>query len=215
MSARARRTWLVAAAVVLVVAAIAVWRGTAAPGGAAASPTAGTPSATSTTSPGTPSASPSQSAAATPARPSSSPTRSGPAAPPEKPSAAPLDDEVTPAKGVTATVDRIERVSGKGSGPGEIDGPAVRFRVTLDNGTSRDVSLVGTVVNAYFGPAETPAIQLSEPAGEPFPQEVAAGRSATGTFVFLLPADESPMTVELFLSGRAEPVRWSGEIPSA
>lgn len=122
------------------------------------------------------------------------------------PDAAPASGTVSSAVGapaevapsVTVTVDLLEAVQGDGSGPGQIDGPSVRFTVRVSNGSDAELSLVGAVVNAYFGAAQTPGVQLSGSGSSPLPTTVGAGADATGTYVFLLPPDATTTRVEVY-----------------
>lgn len=100
-------------------------------------------------------------------------------------------DEPAPIDGgVTVALDDLEAVEGEASMPGEIAGPSLRFTVTFTNDSDEAYSLLGAVTNVYYGADQIPAIELAEPGGEPFPQEVAAGKSVTGTFVYNVPTDQ-------------------------
>jgi hypothetical protein len=119
-------------------------------------------------------------------------------------------------KELTAAVVRSEAVAGKADGPGEIGGPAVRFTVRITNTTGAPVSLADTVVNAYYGSAETPAVQLRMPGGVDFPTSVADGGSATGVFVFNIPsASRSSVKVTVDTSVRNPVIAFQGSAPRA
>lgn len=197
----------VLAAVVVALVVAALVRADGGEPGAAASPT---PSPTAS-----PSASPSVSqspvvAGATTegAAPGGTATAAPDAAAPVTvpPAAAPASGTVSSAVGapaevaprVTVTVDSLEAIQGDGDGPGEVDGPSVRFTVRVSNGSDAELSLVGAVVNAYFGDAQTPGIQLSGSGSSPLPSSVAARADATGTYVFLLPAGATTTRVEVY-----------------
>ncbi len=77
-------------------------------------------------------------------------------------------------------------VDGEAEGPGEVGGPAVRFTLTLTNSSDRELSLTTTVVNLYYGKAETPATALAT-GSSPLPAAVAAGGTASATFVYVVP----------------------------
>lgn len=47
-------------------------------------------------------------------------------------------------------VTRLEAVEGEATGPGEVAGPAVRFRLVIRNGSDQEVPLGATVVNLYY-----------------------------------------------------------------
>lgn len=204
------RNRLVALAVVAaVVVALVVWavvRAGAGEPGAAASPSASptaSPSASASQSPvvagaTTDGAEPGETATAAPdaAAPVTVPPDAAAPAAGTVSSAVGAPAEVAPR--VTVTVDALEAIQGDGNGPGEIDGPSVRFTVRVSNGSDAGLSLVGAVVNAYFGDAQTPGIQLSGSGSSPLPSSVAAGADATGTYVFLLPADAATTRVEVY-----------------
>lgn len=159
----------------------------------ATDPTPGSsaPSAASQDPGGTPSPS-------TPAPPTGSPATSTTAGPANKPSSArpkpqPTRDPVpleTPAEikpELQAEVTGFEAVEGEATGPGEIAGPAVRFRMVIRNSSAQEVPLGTTVVNLYYGKDRTPASSLNEPGGAPLPAVVPPGAEASGTFLFVVP----------------------------
>ncbi|MGW6131950.1 hypothetical protein ACWFNE_18160 [Cellulomonas sp. NPDC055163] len=203
------RNRLVAAALVaVVVVALVVWavvRAGAGEPGAAASPTA-SPTASPSVSPSA-SQSPVVAGATTEGSEEAATAAPDAAAPVDAPpAAAPSPSTVSSAVGetaevaprVTVTVDALEAIQGDGDGPGEIDGPSVRFTVRVANGSDAGLSLVGAVVNAYFGEAQTPGIQLSGSGSSPLPSSVAARADVTGTYVFLLPAGATTTRVEVY-----------------
>jgi hypothetical protein len=96
---------------------------------------------------------------------------------------APISDEVSVA------LSDLEAVEGEASMPGEIAGPSIRFTVTFTNDSDKAYSLLGALPNVYFGPDQVPAIELAEPGREPFPEEVAPGKTASGTFIYNVPVD--------------------------
>lgn len=89
--------------------------------------------------------------------------------------------------GLVAQVTRLEAVEGEASGPGEIAGPAIRFDLEVRNDMDQELPLTTTVVNMYYGKAETPASALTEPGGVPLPATIPARGEASGTFVFMVP----------------------------
>ncbi len=114
---------------------------------------------------------------------------------PPPPTSVPLD---TPAEiggtGLTARIGSLEAVDGQAEGPGQVAGPAIRFGVTLVNGSDAEVPIEGTVVTVDYGPDRTPALELDQPGGVPFPASLAPGDSVTGVFVFTVPAEQRAMT---------------------
>lgn len=97
------------------------------------------------------------------------------------------DEQVKP--GLTAGVEKLEAVTGKAEGPGEVGGPAIRFTVRLRNAGDQPQSLTTTVVNVYYGDKSTPASTLSGPGATPMPDSVAPGAEASATYVFTVPRD--------------------------
>ncbi|WP_298459555.1 hypothetical protein [uncultured Cellulomonas sp.] len=210
---RTRALLIALAAVVLVVAvALTVWRATASPDaapGAAPDPsssatTEATPSPTGAPTPsptGPPAGSPAPEASAgagavDPAAPAAPADGQVPAFADPVPSE--IESPVDVTEGVAVTVSALEAVDGDGVGPGEIDGPAVRFTVSVVNSTSQEVSLTSAAVNAYFGESLTPGIQLSGSGARALPAAVPPGGTVDGVYVFLLPEDRTPTRVEVF-----------------
>jgi hypothetical protein len=99
----------------------------------------------------------------------------------------PLADAAAAVPGVVFSISDLEAVDGVARGPGEVAGPSLRFAVSVRNDTASTVSLTSTVVNFYFGADQTPATELAAPGGVPLPDEVAAGGTARGVFVFNVP----------------------------
>ena len=117
-------------------------------------------------------------------------------------------------KRLTAKVSKMEAVTGKANAPGEVGGPSVRFTITITNTTGKSVNLSNTVVNAYYGSAATPAIELQSPGGADFPASVATGRSATGVFVFNIPtASRGSVKVTVDTSVNNPVVAFKGAAP--
>lgn len=140
-----------------------------------------------------------------------------PADPSTAPSATPVpigtDGEIQP--GVSAVITGIESVEGVAQGPGEVGGPSVRFTVTVSNATATPVSLATTVINVDYGDDRTPAGELGNPGGMPFPPEVAAGSSATGTFIYLIPTDRrDQVRIIVDFSIDVPPVTFLGPVPA-
>ncbi|MET0977081.1 MAG: hypothetical protein ABWX82_15570 [Leifsonia sp.] len=143
------------------------------------SPASPTGSAGATSSPGSTS----------PATPGSTPgATDAPPIPVE--STVPIDTPAQPAPGVTVALGSFEAVQGEAVLSGDVAGPAIRFTVTVTNGTDATVSLASALVNVYYGAAQSPADSLANPGGVPLPTEVAAGQSVQGTMIFTVPEDE-------------------------
>ena len=86
--------------------------------------------------------------------------------------------------GLSVAVGVPEAVDGQATRAGEIAGPALSFPVTVRNDGDESFSLTNTVVSAFYGADQRPAVWLSEPGGKPLPQTVEPGGTATGIFVF-------------------------------
>lgn len=188
-SAAKRRTalvWLVVSAAVIAAIVILVVVATGAP----RQDDASSPGSTSSASP-SPGTSPTDEATADPTTP---PDASAPPAEPGQPVQPPaqevgLTEPAAPVPGVTFSISGLEAVDGVANGPGEVAGPALRFTLSVRNDTAEAVSLVATVVNLFAGADRAPAAELGEPGGVPLPETVAPGETATGVFVFNVPAD--------------------------
>lgn len=142
------------------------------------------------------------------------------AAPSPAPSAAPtgtvpIDSSADVVTGVTMHVSSIEAVQGEAVQPGEVGGPALRVTIDVVNTTGASVSLANAVVNAYYGASWTPAVTLAKPGGSPFPADVAAGATASGTFLFSVPeAARSLVRIEVDAQLGGPVVVFEGSTPS-
>jgi hypothetical protein len=168
---------------------------------ATATPPLVTATAAASTETPTPASSPTKSAAAPTPQPTKTATIS-------KPTAVPIKKELT------ATVVKMEAVTGTAEGPGEIGGPSVRFTIRIANTTGKPFLLSNTVVNAYYGTDATPAVQLHQPGGRDFPASVQNGASATGVFIFNLPTSaRGDVRVTVDTSVRNPVVAFQGTAP--
>jgi len=106
--------------------------------------------------------------------------------------AAPVDVKTTSvAASVRVDLTGFTSVKSKASGPGEISAPAVRLTIRLTNTGARSLSLTSVVVNAYYGSAGTPGIQIiGDPASKPFTASLKPGKKATAVFVFNMPVSK-------------------------
>jgi hypothetical protein len=115
--------------------------------------------------------------------------------------------------GVVISLASVESIQGTGTGPGNIDGPAVRLTVRVLNGTSGTISLAGVAVNMYYGAKLTPASPLDDPSRRPFDGGLAAGRSADGVYVYTVPTGaRDRVTVEVGYQAGAPLVLFTGAI---
>ncbi len=108
--------------------------------------------------------------------------------PPAEAAPVAIDATAEPVPGVVTSISALAAVDGVADGPGEVAGPALSFDVTVRNDTAEPVSLAATVVTVSTGEDQLPADALST-GSVPLPADVAPGASATGTYVFTVPAD--------------------------
>jgi uncharacterized protein DUF4352 len=87
---------------------------------------------------------------------------------------------------VRITVGKVRDLRVSAHQPGEIAGPAAAVSVTVRNRSSKRFSLDGMVVTAYYH-NDLPANETSVDPSKPLSGSLAAGKSATGTYVFTVP----------------------------
>ncbi len=104
--------------------------------------------------------------------------------------AVPFTQKKTVKSGITATITELQAVDGEARGIGEIAGPALRFKVTVTNGTAAALKLGTALVTLTYGKDNAPASPLSGPGATEFPLTVAARASASSTVVFGVPKDQ-------------------------
>ncbi|MCU1584110.1 MAG: hypothetical protein JWM49_666 [Microbacteriaceae bacterium] len=157
---------------------------------------------------------------------SATPTSPDPAATPTSPDPAATPGPAVPAApvaldkpaqiepGLSAAITKFEAVDGKALTPGEVSAPSVRTTVTIRNASSESVPLTTAVVTAYYGPDQTPALELTSPGGAPFPTKVAAGQSATAVYLFSIPVDQRDrVRIVVDYSVKVSPVVFEGAVP--
>jgi hypothetical protein len=93
------------------------------------------------------------------------------------------------AENVLVAVDGLRTLTVSATGPGETAGSAVAFTVEVRNGTARPVDVGGFGVTASYG-SSIPAIPTGAAPAAPLTGRLAAGDSATGTYVFRMPTDQ-------------------------
>ncbi len=179
--------WWAAGAALLVLVAVLVWRGLDGEDedGAVAANQSGSPSPSSSSSvDGLPSPTITPSPGQTEPAPADKPSKT------PRPVRAQFGDVVDLGGGVTVDVVKHESVQGQGTGPGEVDAPAVRLTIELTNGTSSELDLRAVTVTAYIGPDLDPASDLGRPGVKRFPSSAAAGESVPGVYVFAVPVKQ-------------------------
>lgn len=184
---RRLQPWMLAVigVVILALIGVIVWAAVMA-AGASGSPSATATDAGSVTS--APSSTPSPDAATTTDPASADPAAGGDVR--ATSDAHPFDAPAEIASGVSATVGSVTAVTGEASGVGETAGPAVRFEVTITNGSGETIDLQNVRALVDYGSDLTPASELS---GGPdivaFPASLEAGASATASYVFTVPVE--------------------------
>jgi len=118
----------------------------------------------------------------------------------------PLNATVTLATGARIRISDIGTVQGEARGPGEVAGPSVRFRVTIDNPTDAAISTEKLLINVESGSDRKPALQLSGPGAVEFSGEVAPRGSASAVYVFNVGSAEHRQLRILFDYGLTEPI---------
>ncbi|CED92658.1 hypothetical protein [Actinomyces succiniciruminis] len=76
---------------------------------------------------------------------------------------------------------------GEATLPGEVSGPALQVHVTVEAG-GEPLDLTGAAVTLHYGDQDASAGLLSE-GTQTLPEEVSAGGTATGDYVFSVPED--------------------------
>jgi len=107
--------------------------------------------------------------------------------------------------GMTAKVVSVTSVDGKAIRAGETAGPALKVTIDLANTTGKDVSLAQVSVNAFYGGKSTPASVLTDGA-KPLLGPLAAGATATGTYIFSVPDDQQSSAVFTMTDAAGSPI---------
>ena len=127
-----------------------------------------------------------------------------------------IDEPADAGTGMTFRLERLEAVQGEATGPGEIAGPAVRVTVVAVNDSDAPVLLDGTVVDLIYGEARTSAAPLSGPGAVRFTGSIEPGATATGVYVFDVPADQrAEVSVVISYLASVSPVVFTGPAPTA
>lgn len=120
-----------------------------------------------------------------------------------------LDEAAAFGTGVSATLGAVRAVEVEGQGPGEVSGPALAFEVVVTNGTGAPVDL-STVTVALTDDSGAPGLPMSGAPASPFAGELAAGASATATYVFRGVQDGLALRLEVSYSTAAPVVVFAG-----
>lgn len=124
-----------------------------------------------------------------------------------------LDQPATPADAVTVRLTRLRAIQAKAQGPGEVSGPGLEVRVEVRNDTQRPLDL-STASVTLAAADDSPGQLMSGPPSDPLPGAVAAGRAATGTYVFTVAKSRrEPVKVVVTVTGEDPVVAFSGNAP--
>ncbi len=103
----------------------------------------------------------------------------------------------TAGRGIVVELAKLQSISAKAQGPGEVSGPAVAVEVVVRNEMNRPQSLTNAVVNLTDA-RNAPGSLMSGPPARVFPAAVDAGQNATATYVFTVPTkSRNPITVDV------------------
>lgn len=112
---------------------------------------------------------------------------------------------------VTARISEVKAVQATASLPGEISGPAISATVEITNGSADPIG-VDSVTVTLTDAAGNPAVPIDDNA-TPLQGVVQPGASATGTYVFTVPADQrNPVTVTVNYSAGAPTLVFTGQV---
>lgn len=115
-------------------------------------------------------------------------------------------------RSVIVRIDSVRAIQGKPVLPGEVKGPAVAVRITVRNNGTKAVVL-DPVVNAYYGPARTPALTLSGAPAKRLPTVVGPHAVVTGIYPFTMSMRERRnITIEVIVGARLPVVRFHGSV---
>lgn len=106
--------------------------------------------------------------------------------------------------GVAVTVTSVKAVTVKSEQPGQVAGPAVAVTVSVKNSSGGRFSLSGLVVNVSYGPEAAPGSQTEASPSKVLTGTLAAQKSATGVYVFNVPAGQAG-TVRVTVSSDRSP----------
>jgi hypothetical protein len=99
--------------------------------------------------------------------------------------------------GIDVTIPGVRDTKVSASGPGEIAGPAAVVTVRVRNATSTPYNLSSIAVVASYGKG-TPASPTDSGGAKALVGSLAAGRTAEGAYVFMVPAAQaSTLRVEV------------------
>ncbi len=117
-----------------------------------------------------------------------------------KPTKTLIDAKSTVAPKLTAELTSLRSAQVDSTNPGEVSGNAVILGIRVVNGTGSSVDL-GNVVVTIAGANGNPGTEITTDPAKPLSGDLAAGRTATGTYVFVVAKGQrNPVTVNVTLS---------------
>ena len=94
---------------------------------------------------------------------------------------------------------KVKAIDAKAKGPGEVSGPAVAVTVVLRNQSERRADLGAALVTLEDADG-APGGEILGPPAKPLPARLAAGKSASGVYVFTVGRQRrQPITVRVTL----------------
>ncbi len=100
-----------------------------------------------------------------------------------------IDQPAQLSDGVVVSVANVQNVDVSAETPGEVAGPAVAVALNVQNNSSSAIDLSTAMVSATNSGGMLGQPTVASPA-TPLTGSLAAGAAATGTYVFMFPADQ-------------------------
>lgn len=111
---------------------------------------------------------------------------------------------------IAARLTRVEAISAKGNGPGEISGPALELTIKITNDSKSSIDLGNAVVNLADS-RKQPGLPIAGAPAKPFSGTLSGGRSAVGIYVFTVPVGHrAPVSVTVSYTAAAPVVLFVG-----
>jgi hypothetical protein len=101
-----------------------------------------------------------------------------------------LTERATGGDGVSAALSSLEAIDASGSGIGSVGGPALRVVVTVTNGSAAALDLGAVQVTTTYSDEQTVASPVNDPSVSLLGGSLSPGATASGTYVFSVPADQ-------------------------
>jgi hypothetical protein len=102
----------------------------------------------------------------------------------------PTDEPGDFGTGLVIEITELTAVQGEATAPGEISGPSIRAVLSATNNSAEAINLDTMQVEITYGPEHSSGIELQAPDVSHFSGSLAPGASATGAYVFNVPADQ-------------------------